>query len=160
MFKFPYDTQFCFLNFGNVLEADALVSVTWVLPEVGLGFFNPLNEFDVESHLVNKVFHAVCIAAILFSNYLSGVAIFVNTCLENGNSILKQHYWSLLRQMIYLYCWWATSHLVFIFSWLGSGHCGITFNASTYRLIKTYFPSNMHIALYAASIVFVCWLIS
>ena len=71
MFKFPYDTQFCSLNFGNVLEPDELVNVTTGdLPEVNFDLFKPSNEFDVKPHLVNKVSHSVCIAAILYENRL------------------------------------------------------------------------------------------
>ena len=59
--KFPYDTQFCSLNFGNVLEPDELVNViTGDLPEVSLELFNPSNEFDVESHLTTKIYRKVC----------------------------------------------------------------------------------------------------
>ena len=64
MFKFPYDTQLCSLNFGNVLEPAELVNITWTYPEVNLDLFNPSNEFDVAPHVVNRVSHNVCITII------------------------------------------------------------------------------------------------
>ena len=84
MFKFPYDTQFCSLKFGNVLEPDELVKVMWELPEVDLGLFTPSNEFFVESHLVNKVSHTVSIATFRTKMAsLSGVAVYLNAFVIN-----------------------------------------------------------------------------
>ena len=50
MFKFPYDTQICHLEFGNVMEADVAVNVS-ILQEYGflLDFYSLSNEFTLKS---------------------------------------------------------------------------------------------------------------
>ena len=65
MFKFPYDTQYCSLNFGNIIEPAELINITWDIPEVGLNMFSSSNEFDVKSQRAERVTHEVCISAFL-----------------------------------------------------------------------------------------------
>ena len=64
MFKFPYDTQYCSLNFGNIIEPAELVDLTWDTPEVDLNIFNPSNEYDVKSQVADRVMYKVGISAL------------------------------------------------------------------------------------------------
>ena len=50
MFMFPYDTQICSLEFGNVIETDLFVNVTRY-PDNGssLIFYSESNEFVLKS---------------------------------------------------------------------------------------------------------------
>ena len=59
MFKFPYDTQYCSLNFGDIVEHAELVNITWGYPEVDLNMFRPSNEFDVKPYMVERVSYDV-----------------------------------------------------------------------------------------------------
>ena len=47
MLEFPYDTQRCYLDFGNVLEPIETVNIAMTDEPVDLRSFYPSNEFDV-----------------------------------------------------------------------------------------------------------------
>ena len=55
MFKFPYDSQTCYLEFGNLAEPDIIVNIT-AHPELGfyMGFFSNSSEFHVISTRVTR----------------------------------------------------------------------------------------------------------
>ena len=50
MFRFPYDTQICHVEFGTVMETEITVNVS-LNQEYGflLGFYSPSNEFTLKS---------------------------------------------------------------------------------------------------------------
>ena len=50
MFKFPYDTQICHLEFGNVVESDMTVNIS-VASDIGffMDLYSPSNEFILTS---------------------------------------------------------------------------------------------------------------
>ena len=49
MSEFPYDTQRCSLDFGNVLEPADVVNLTMADDPIDLQSFYPSNEFDVHA---------------------------------------------------------------------------------------------------------------
>ena len=50
MFMFPYDTQLCHLDFGNVMEIDTVENISMGLGEAfQLDLYSPSNEFDLKS---------------------------------------------------------------------------------------------------------------
>ena len=56
MFMFPYDTQICDLDFGNVMEIDTVENVSAGLHDVlRLEFYSPSNEFDLQSTHVKTI---------------------------------------------------------------------------------------------------------
>ena len=59
MLKFPFDTQKCSLDFGNVLEPAEVVNITTDMKAVDLQFFYPSNEFEVSSDEVGRVVYTV-----------------------------------------------------------------------------------------------------
>ena len=54
MFDFPYDTQKCSLDFGNVLEPAETVNIVTPKEPVDLSSFYPSNEFDVHAAGVDR----------------------------------------------------------------------------------------------------------
>ena len=54
MLEFPYDTQRCSLDFGNVLEPANVVNLTLPDEPVDLDSFYPSNEFDVYAPAVDR----------------------------------------------------------------------------------------------------------
>ena len=81
MFKFPYDTEYCSLNFGNIIEPAELVDLTWDTPEVDL-IFNPSNEFDVKSQAADRVMYTVGISAF-FAKIVSVLLTHFGDKIEN-----------------------------------------------------------------------------
>ena len=61
MFNFPFDTQDCSLDFGNVLEPAEVVNITTFMKKVDLHSFYPSNEFDVSSERIDRYYYQVCI---------------------------------------------------------------------------------------------------
>ena len=55
MFKFPYDSQKCYLDFGNTAELDSMVNIT-VEKRLGfsLEFYSESNEFHLKSTEVSS----------------------------------------------------------------------------------------------------------
>ena len=46
MFKFPFDTQYCSLDFGNVVHFDMSVNLSAVLEFIDQEFYVPSKEFE------------------------------------------------------------------------------------------------------------------
>ena len=62
MFRFPYDTQICYLEFGNVIESDLTVNVS-VYPDTAdfiSEFYSPSNEFNLNKVQANRTAVQVC----------------------------------------------------------------------------------------------------
>ena len=59
MHAFPYDTQKCSLDFGNVMEPTELVNITTSMSEVDLQSFYDSNEFEVNSPEVDVFYFEV-----------------------------------------------------------------------------------------------------
>ena len=55
MFEVPYDSQECFLEFGNLVEPDTMMNIT-LEKEVGfnLDFYSNSNEFHIKSTDVSR----------------------------------------------------------------------------------------------------------
>ena len=62
MFKFPFDTQQCSLDFGNVLE---LINITAGQKTIDLRSFYSSNEFDVSSDKIERVVYKVCLKSMM-----------------------------------------------------------------------------------------------
>ena len=62
MFRFPYDTQICHLDFGNVIETDVFVNISLYIEfaDLILEFFSPSNEFILENAHANRKTEQVC----------------------------------------------------------------------------------------------------
>ena len=56
MFLFPYDTQICHLDFGNVMEIDKFVNVSST-PNSAFKYdlYSPSNEFQLRSTEANRI---------------------------------------------------------------------------------------------------------
>ena len=61
MFKFPFDTQICRLEFGNVIEPDVTVNVT-IATDWGfaLTFYSESNEYTLKSTDAHRTKSEVC----------------------------------------------------------------------------------------------------
>ena len=66
MFSFPYDTQDCSLDFGNVLEPAEIVNISTALTEVDLQSFYESSEFEVDSPQVDRLSFNVSNGLFLF----------------------------------------------------------------------------------------------
>ena len=45
MFKFPFDTQVCSIDFSNIVDLDNMVNATFLYDYVDLSLFSPNQEF-------------------------------------------------------------------------------------------------------------------
>ncbi len=54
MTRFPWDTQYCKLDFGNLIHRETLVNVTVQSTRVNLDFYISNKEFDLESTYVTR----------------------------------------------------------------------------------------------------------
>ena len=68
MYYFPYDSQDCALDFGNILEPAEIVNITTAISAVDLHSFYQSNEFIVNSGQVTRLAYEVrsCFARIIF----------------------------------------------------------------------------------------------
>ena len=67
MFSFPYDTQDCSLDFGNVLEPAEIVNISTASTQVDLQSFYESSEFEVDSPRVTRLSFNVSIGMLMFN---------------------------------------------------------------------------------------------
>ena len=51
MFKFPLDSQVCYITFGNIVDVDDIINITNLMDHIDLTFFIENQEFRYANHL-------------------------------------------------------------------------------------------------------------
>ena len=51
MFKFPFDSQVCYITFGNIVDVDDIINITNLMDHIDLTFFIENQEFRYANHL-------------------------------------------------------------------------------------------------------------
>ncbi len=55
MSEFPWDTQTCFLDFGNLIHEESMVNISIAVSTVNLDFYLPNKEFDLTSTSASRM---------------------------------------------------------------------------------------------------------
>ena len=97
MFNFPYDTQTCSLDFGNVVEPAKVVNITTDMNAVDMQSFSPSGEFHVSSSKLERISYEVRIYRVLSIWLFAGSftrLTYAWDLLDNTHHFNKDWFWS------------------------------------------------------------------